>query len=137
VKFLFTSVKQVLDEIGPRPSKLHTFDRIDNNGNYAAGNVCWSTRREQAQNRRKRCDSRNNFKGVKGKGPNRWEATITVDGRKLHLGVYSTEIAAALAYDDAARQYFTHLCLNFPEYDSVPMAQVISLPNESRSAPLQ
>jgi hypothetical protein len=38
--------------IGPRPSNLHTVDRIDNNGNYEPGNVKWSTRREQNRNKR-------------------------------------------------------------------------------------
>lgn len=40
------------DHVGYRPSRLHSIDRIDNNGNYEPGNVKWSTSSEQAKNRR-------------------------------------------------------------------------------------
>jgi hypothetical protein len=39
--------------VGPRPSDEHSLDRIDVNGDYAAGNVRWATQKEQSRNKRK------------------------------------------------------------------------------------
>lgn len=46
-------IADVLAAIGERPSDAHSFDRLDNDGNYEPGNVAWSTRSEQAKNQRK------------------------------------------------------------------------------------
>ena len=36
--------------VGPKPSKQHSLDRIDNNKNYEPGNVRWASKIEQSRN---------------------------------------------------------------------------------------
>ena len=43
---------QFLADVGRRPSSLHTLDRLDNDKGYEPGNCAWTTRTQQARNRR-------------------------------------------------------------------------------------
>lgn len=47
------SFEDFLTDVGMRPSKKHTMDRIDVNGNYEPGNTRWATMLEQARNTRR------------------------------------------------------------------------------------
>ena len=48
----FLDFETFLAEVGPRPPGDYTLDRIDNNGDYAPGNVRWILRGDQNANRR-------------------------------------------------------------------------------------
>jgi hypothetical protein len=52
LEFGFSSFEEFFTEVGAKPSKLHTLDRINNDLGYLPGNVTWSTKKEQARNRR-------------------------------------------------------------------------------------
>ena len=62
-----------LADMGKRPSRRHTLDRIDTNGNYEPGNCRWADSETQSNNRR------NNRK-------------ITYDGRSQTVGQWAREL---------------------------------------------
>ncbi len=45
------SFENFLEDMGEKPSKKHSIDRIDNNGNYEPSNCKWSTHHEQQRNK--------------------------------------------------------------------------------------
>lgn len=47
-----TSFGQFFADMGPRPSPIHSVERKDNDGSYTKENCAWSTRVDQANNRR-------------------------------------------------------------------------------------
>lgn len=52
IEFRFTNFQEFLNEVGLRPSPLHSLDRINNDGHYEKGNLRWATKEAQANNRR-------------------------------------------------------------------------------------
>lgn len=61
------SFEAFYQHVGPRPSIVHSIDRVNNNGHYEPGNVRWATPAQQSRNKR----------------DNRW---ITINGETKCLG---------------------------------------------------
>jgi hypothetical protein len=86
IKFLFNSFEEFYAEIGPRPSKNHSLDRKNNDGNYEPGNIRWATRSEQQKNKRRY------GKGYSWhKASGKWMARTTENGKEIYLGLLDTE----------------------------------------------
>jgi len=95
-----------------------TIDHINGNGlDNRRENLRLAGRGQNQCNRGKQSNNTSGFKGVTWhKNLNKWEAGISISGKRYHVGFYKTPEAAARAYDDAAKKYHGEFArLNFPK----------------------
>ncbi len=98
-------------------------DHIDGDGlNNTRSNLRLATSRQNSCNRGANKNSASGFKGVTWYKPRRkWRARIGLDGRKLHLGLFTNAEDAAMAYDAAARELHGEFArTNYPHEKTTP-----------------
>lgn len=101
------SLNTFYNDMGDRPSKNHSIDRIDNNKGYYKENCRWATKSEQCLNRRKFKNSTSKYKGVHyKKSQNRFIAIIFFNKKKIYIGSFKNELDAAKAYVNKKNELF-------------------------------
>jgi hypothetical protein len=112
-----------MKEVGPRPSKKHSLDRINPDKGYVPGNVRWQTSRVQNLNKKKYKSGSSKYKGVSYKPKTNkskpWYASLSFNRKQISLGYFSNELDAAKAYDEAALKFNKKFAvLNFPKEEA-------------------
>lgn len=88
-------------------------DKLDNR----LENLRLCTARENSANKSKRKNASSKYLGVSfNKRVGKWSASMSIGSKKKHLGFYTEEPMAAIAYDQAAMKIHGSFAnLNFPE----------------------
>jgi len=86
---------------------IEQVDHINGDGlDNRSVNLRVCSKRENMRNRRPNKNSSSAFKGIHWDGRDkRWQARIRVNGNRMCLGSFRNEEEAAIAYDNAAREY--------------------------------
>ena len=99
----------------PNPENKPYVDHIDNNQvNNSLGNLRWATASENMQNCKLLPTNTSGVKGVTyNKNGKKWRASISFEGKKIHIGSYVTIEEATIARQSTVNKLygvFTNVC---------------------------
>lgn len=104
-----------LRDVGRKPSKDMSLERIDNDLGYYPGNVMWATRLEQSLNTRPHGGRYPNTSGVTGVSwrgnRKKWRAYIVINGKQKMLGYFDTKEEAVAARKKGEEMYHAPIIL--------------------------
>ncbi len=85
-------------------------DHIDqDSSNNSILNLRIATHAQQQCNKTAKKNSTSKYKGVGWcKALNKWRASICINKKRMHIGYYSTELEAAMAYNAAAEKHHSN-----------------------------
>jgi len=103
------SYEDFIKDVGPKPTKKHSIDRINNDGNYEKSNCRWTDRTEQSRNQRVREDNTSGCRGVNlHTYTNKWQARISVNYKRINLGFFDDLEDAIKARKEAETKYWNN-----------------------------
>jgi hypothetical protein len=101
------SYENFLEDLGERPGKLWTLDRVDTLLGYSAENCKWSTKSEQAFNQKRSSINTSGRTGVFwNKSRQRWVVQLMKEGKYYWIGQYKDYEEACLAVSAAELDLF-------------------------------
>lgn len=101
------SFSKFYQDMGDKPNPKDSLDRIDNNKGYSKENCRWTSDVIQCRNQGIRKDNKTGCKGVNfNKCVNKYEVGISVNKKRIYLGIYNTLNEAIEVRKEAELKYW-------------------------------